>query len=115
VFNFFILKRGDWQGQLVVAAFILLTVLVLLSSVRQELFDLMGGSVQIVEGQVTKFTRTQNTQRSSYIHYYYQVNNNALEVSENAYTALIEGSYRVYFLPNTKKLVNIDPLKDVSG
>ncbi len=110
VINHFILLRGNWQAVLVAAVILGLSLLVLLSSVREELSDLVSGSVQIEEGQVTKFTRIQNTQRGSYTHYYYQVNQNSLEVSEHAYNALIEGSYRVYFLAKTGKLVNIDPL-----
>jgi hypothetical protein len=66
--------------------------------------------VQIEEGQVTKYTRSSHSGCSSQTYHYYRINQYSLQVSASAYDALIEGNYRVYFLPNTKQLVNIDPL-----
>ncbi len=110
VFSYMLFTRSDWKGLLAVSAFLALVLIFFLSSVRKELLDLASGSVQIEEGPVTKYSRSNNSGRSSYTSYYYQISQYSLEVSRYAYDALIEGSYRVYFLPNTKILVNIDPL-----
>ena len=110
VIGYILLTRSDWKGLLAVTAFFALVLIFLLSSVRKELFDLMSGSVQIEEGPVTKYSRSSNSGRSSRTYYYYRINQYSLEVSRRAYDALIEGNYRVYFLPNTRQLVNIDPL-----
>jgi len=93
-----------------VSAFLALVFIAILASVRAEIFDLIGGSVQIEEGPVNKYSRSSQSGHSSHISYYYQINQYSLSVSPHAYDAMIEGNYRVYLLPNTKQLVNIDPL-----
>ena len=108
------ISRREWLGLLVTSAFLLILLIFILSGVRKELSDLLGGSVQVEEGWVTKYSRSSHTGRTSYTHYFYQVNQQALEVSQYAYTALVEGNYRVCFMPHTHKLVNIDPLPDFS-
>ncbi len=112
--SYLALTRGNWTNLLIVTAFFLLILVLLGSSARSELFDLLSGKVQVEEGWVSKFTRTNHTGRTSVVHHFFQVNQNTLEVSQSAYNALVEGNYRVFFLPNTKRLVNIDPLQDGS-
>jgi hypothetical protein len=115
VLSYLFFTRHDWKGLLAVTAFLGLIILWLLISTRKEIADLLSGSVQEEEGWVTKFSRSNQSSRgNSYTSYYYQVNNNNLAVSMVAYQALIEGNYRVYYLPNTRKLVNIDPIVDAS-
>ena len=109
VISYMFLTKKDWTGLLAVTGFFLLVVLMLLSSVRKEMFDLMSGSVQMEEGQVTKYSRSSQG-RSSHTMYFYQINQYHLQVGTRAYNALIQGNYRLYFLPNTKDLVNIEPL-----
>jgi hypothetical protein len=115
VISYVLFTRSDWKGLLVVTAFLAVVLIAFLSGVRKELLDLMSGSVQIEEGPVTKFSRSSHTGHSSRTYYYYQINQYSLEVSGRAYDALIEGNYRVCFLPNTKMLVNIDPLPNISS
>jgi protein-S-isoprenylcysteine O-methyltransferase Ste14 len=110
VFSYMLITRSDWRGLFVVSAFLALVFIAILSSVRAELFDLIGGSVQIEEGPVSKYSRSSQSGHSSHISYYYRINQYSLSVSAHAYDALIESNYRVYLLPNTKQLVNIDPL-----
>jgi hypothetical protein len=108
------IQRGDWLGLLGTSAFFAIILLVILSGARKELSDLLSGTVQVEEGWVTKFSHTDHSSKTSQTHYFYQVNQHALEISQSAYNALVEGNYRVCFMPNTRTLVNIDPLPDFS-
>ncbi len=114
VFSYLFITRHEWKGLLAITAFAGIVMIAFIINARRELSDFLSGSVQEEEGWVTKFSRTNNSGRSSYTHYFYQVNKNNLEVSQYAYQALIEGNYRVYYLPNTRRLVNIDPMTDAS-
>ena len=110
------ITRANWQALLAVSVFALLILAILLSGTRKELADLLSGRVQVEEGWVTKFTRDSHSSgRSSTIHYYYQVNQRELAVSQYAYNALIEGNYRVYFLGQTGRLVNIEVMQEFSS
>lgn len=115
VFSYLFITRHEWKGLLAITAFAGIVMIAFIVNARRELSDFLSGSVQEEEGWVTKFSRTNNSGRSSYTHYFYQVNQNNLEVSQYAYQALIEGNYRVYYLPNTRRLVNIDPMTDASS
>jgi uncharacterized integral membrane protein len=64
------------------------------------------GAVQMIEGPVTERTSSSKNSRT----YYYVVNNQSFTVTKAAQTALVAGqTYRVYFLPNTSKIVAIEP------
>jgi hypothetical protein len=115
VFSYLFITRHEWKGLLAITAFAGIVMIAFIVNARRELSDFLSGSVQEEEGWVTKFSRTNNSGRSSYTHYFYKVNQNNLEVSQYAYQALIEGNYRVYYLPNTRRLVNIDPMTDASS
>jgi hypothetical protein len=103
------ITQAKWTGMLAVSAFFLLILAMLLSSARNEMRDFAGGRVEFDEGWVTKYTRDIRG-RTHHTLYYYRINGNGYEVSKLAYDALIEGNYRLYYLPNTHKLVNLDPL-----
>lgn len=114
VLSYLFLTRHEWKGLLAITAFAGIVMIAFIVNARRELSDFLSGSVQEEEGWVTKLTRTHHTHDDSYTNYYYQVNQNNLEVSQYAYQALIEGNYRVYYLPNTRRLVNIDPISNAS-
>jgi hypothetical protein len=114
VFGYLFITRHEWKGLLAITAFAGFVMIAFLVNARRELSDFLSGSVQEEEGWVTKLSRTNHTGRNSYTHYFYQVNQNNVEVSQYAYQALLEGNYRVYYLPNTHKLVNIDPMTDAN-
>jgi len=71
------------------------------------LWDIWGGKVSRMDGQVTRHIRHARNTR----YYTYQLNEIKFNVSLPAYNALIEGKkYRVYFTPRAKHLVAIEPI-----
>ncbi|HKV85740.1 MAG TPA: hypothetical protein VJN88_14395 [Ktedonobacterales bacterium] len=74
--------------------------------------DLAGRRVASVEGFISKFTRTESgSEGSSVISYHYRIKSLAWSVSRAAYERLDSRlRYRVYYLPRTKLVVNIEPI-----
>jgi len=71
------------------------------------IWDIWGGKVDHMDGQVTRRVRRARNTR----YYLYQLNDIKFHISMSAYNALIEGKeYRVYFTPRAKRLVAIEPL-----
>ncbi|MCC7359874.1 MAG: hypothetical protein IT317_10375 [Anaerolineales bacterium] len=67
--------------------------------------DLLGGRVQVIEGQVQ---RTYSSSGKSTT-YYYQVGGKKFTVSLRAYHALVSGpTYRVYYTPRAERLVALE-------
>jgi hypothetical protein len=109
VAGYLLVKKGDLLSALGVAGFFAFILLILLSSMRAELGDFLSGRVQVEEGWAGKSSQTSRSARGhSVTHYYLQVNENSFEISQVAYSALVEAKYRVYYLPNTRQVVNID-------
>jgi hypothetical protein len=75
------------------------------------LADYMAHVPLTVEGVGGKRKRTTSGRRSRRTVFYYVIGEQSFQVSQEAYTALIEGQrYRAYLLPKTKKLLTIEPL-----
>ena len=76
---------------------------------RQIAADLRAGTVTAAEGLARKeIVRRLSSREDSY---YYRLGALTLAVSEKGYEALIEGrSYRMYYLPHTKRLLSLEPL-----
>lgn len=75
------------------------------------LADYMAHVPLVVEGVGGKRKRTTSGRRSRRTVFYYVIGEQSFQVSQEAYTALIEGQrYRAYLLPRTKKLLTIEPL-----
>jgi hypothetical protein len=106
----YLATHAKWSGVLAVSGLFLLVLAVQVSSVRNEIRDLVSGNVELQEGWVTKHTRSVQGRNSSRTYYYYQLNGNNFTVSQHAYEALIEGDYKIYLLPNTRTIVNLDPV-----
>ncbi len=98
------------KGVLAILAFFGLVSGYMFVRSRSESADLRRGVVEMVEGQVHKFTRSSSSGRSSSTFHYYSVNNLNFEVSQAAYHALIEHvRYRIYYTPISKTLMSIEP------
>jgi hypothetical protein len=76
---------------------------------RQVAADLRAGKVTAAEGLARKkIVRRLSSREDSY---YYRMGALTFAVSEKGYEALIEGrSYRMYYLPRTKRLLSLEPL-----
>lgn len=77
--------------------------------------DIQAGRVMAITGSGIRYrrvvTRSGESGQSTSITYYYIVAGEQFQVSERAYAALVEGlTYRAYYLPSSKRLVNIEPL-----
>jgi hypothetical protein len=103
--------HGDVWMTLLALGFSLFVIFALLIQARSALSDWASGRVQMEQAIVAKYTRTtQGTRGRSSTLYYFQANKNRITVWKSAYEALIEGrTYRVYYAPSSKKLVNIEP------
>ncbi len=102
--------HAEWTPLLAATGMYLLILLMLLADARKELLDMLSGSVEIEEGWVSKYTRNSYGGRSNRTYHYYKVNGNSYHVWQRAYDALIEGNYRLYYLPKTLTVVNIEPI-----
>jgi hypothetical protein len=70
-----------------------------------SLVDYLQGRVLITKGPVTKDVEVS----LDTVSYYYDVNETCFSVNEAGYEALVAGlTYRLYFLPRSQKLVNIE-------
>jgi hypothetical protein len=89
-----------------------------LSVLRQYLgspLEILQGQVLVAEGVVTKDVEMSldHEYASVTASYYYRVNKLALPVNRAGYEALIDGlEYRLYYLPRSRKLVNIEVTAD---
>jgi hypothetical protein len=110
ILSAYAVTHAEWKPFLAATGLFLVILLMLLTNARKELRDLLSGSVEVEEGWVSKFTRNSHSSRTSRTYHYYKLNGNSYEVWQRAYDALIEGNYRIYFMPNTRRIVNIDPV-----
>jgi hypothetical protein len=76
--------------------------------------DVRAGRVESVEGAITKFSRTSDSGRgSSSTSFYIDVNHIRMEAWRSQYDAAPEAGYvRVYYLPKTHRVVNLERLAD---
>ena len=80
----------------------------------KSVLDILTGRVLSIEGQGHAFTRTSNSDSdgSGSTNYYYRIGEQRFKVTRKAYHALIEGlTYRAYYTPYRKTLVNIEALE----
>ncbi|MBN1814508.1 MAG: hypothetical protein JXA14_21890 [Anaerolineae bacterium] len=72
--------------------------------------DCLQGQVITVEGLVTK---DMEVSTDSSVSHYYELNRTVFRVNEASYEALVAGlTYRLYLLPRSQKLVNIEAVTD---
>lgn len=92
------------------ALFLVLFFLLGLLMALSGLLDMAFPSIASIEGKAHKQKRTGGG-RSRSTRYYYVIGNQHFQVSRRAYNALVEGlTYRIYYLPRTRKLVSIEVL-----
>lgn len=69
--------------------------------------DVWNAKVDSVTGLVVRQSKRSSYHRS----FYYVIDPHRFEVSQGAYNALLEGkSYRIYYVPHSKRLVSIEPI-----
>ena len=94
----------------VAALFLILGALAGALGALSPTLDVLGGKVNSAEGVVQKIER-RTYGRTANTFYYYRLGNQSWTVTPEAYRALIAGpTYRVYFLPRSKRMVGIEPL-----
>lgn len=93
--------------------FIMLTVIAALLVLRfgveipRIVWDVWRGKVKQVEGPVSPRTRRSRYHTS----YFYECGSHKFQVSASAYRALLEQpTYRIYYVPHSKRLVSIEPI-----
>ena len=106
----FAVAHAKWTPLLAATGLYLFILVLLLSRARNELRDLLSGSVEVEEGWVSKYTRNSTSGNTSHTYHYYKLNGNNYEVWARAYDALVEGNYRLYILPATRSVVNIEAM-----
>jgi hypothetical protein len=75
--------------------------------------DLRRGHVESAEGAITKTSVTTHGKESSSTHYYFNVAGTKVNVWRDAYQAAPEaGMVRIYYLPRSHELVNMEQLPD---
>jgi hypothetical protein len=75
--------------------------------------DVRAGRVESVEGAITKFERQSRGRGSAANSYYFDVSGKRLEVYRAGYQAAPEAGYvRVYYLPKSRRVVNLEHLPD---
>jgi hypothetical protein len=75
--------------------------------------DLRGGRVEPIEGAIGKDTFISHGRSSSMTTYYLEVGRRRLEVAMRTYEAAPDAGYvRVYVLPRTHRVVNLEKLPD---
>lgn len=73
--------------------------------------DLWRGQVKQIDGPVSRQTR-RSRYRTTYL---YVIDTHKFEVTSAAYHALLEQpTYRIYYVPNSKRLVSIEPIHPAS-
>ncbi|RPH58660.1 MAG: hypothetical protein EHM81_09590 [Chloroflexi bacterium] len=76
----------------------------------RAVLDMVQSSPAQVEGDGRKEKRVSGGKNRS-TRYYYVIGGTSFQVNRQAYTALIDGlDYRVFYLPNTKRLLSIEPI-----
>lgn len=75
--------------------------------------DVRAGRVESVEGAITKFERQTQGRGSGTASYYLDVKGKRLEAYRSEYLAAPEAGYvRVYYLPKSRRVVNLEHLPD---
>ena len=75
--------------------------------------DVRAGRVESVAGAITKFERQTEGRGSGTASYYIDVNGKRLQAYRSEYLAAPEAGYvRVYFLPKSRRVVNLEHLPD---
>jgi hypothetical protein len=76
----------------------------------RALLDMLQGSPAQLDGNGHKEKRVTGGKNRN-TNYYYVIGGTSFQVNKRAYAALIDGlGYHVYYLPNTKRLLSIEPV-----
>jgi MFS family permease len=114
-FGYLIYTDGLSEGLWVLVAVVVGMVVLSLYLGRKSLsaiVDCLQGRVIAAEGPVTKDFEVST---DSSVSYYYELGKAVFRVNEAGYEALVAGLvYRLYFLPRSQKLVNIEAVVDAT-
>lgn len=106
-------ESGPDVGVVIMAAFLGIIGIVAVYLLVKSLRDVIGGRVLSVEGPGHVYTRTSSdSDGGRTTRYYYQIGGQRFLVTRKAYRALIQNlTYRAYYTPHRKTLVNIEVLE----
>ena len=114
-FGYLIYTDGLTEGLWVLVAVVVGMLVLSLYLGRKSLsaiLDCFRGQVIAVEGPVTKDFEVST---DSSVSYYYELDKTVFRVNEAGYEALVAGlTYRLYVLPRSQKLVNIEAVVDAT-
>jgi MFS family permease len=114
-FGYLIYTDGLSEGLWVLVAIVVGMVVLSLYLGRKSLSaiaDCFQGQVVTIEGPVTKDFEVST---DSSVSYYYELGKTVFRVNEAGYEALVAGlNYRLYLLPRSQKLVNIEAVVDAT-
>jgi len=97
-------------GFLIIAGFLLVRAFLGADSLTQ---DVRAGKVEAVAGPVSKWTNTVHGRQHSTTTHYVQVEKVRVETGSGAYSAVPDaGIVRLYYLPRSHQLVNLEQLAD---
>jgi hypothetical protein len=103
------LSEGLWVLAAVIVGMAALSIYLGRKSLS-SILDCLWGRVITVKGPVAKDLEVSTDSSASY---YYELDKAVFRVSEAGYEALVAGlTYRLYFLPRSQKLVNIEAVAD---
>jgi hypothetical protein len=97
----------------VIGGFLVLLGSFALIMFTRSMLDILSGQVLILEGPGYSYKKTSSdSDGGTKTKYFYRIGEQEFSVSRKAYGALIDGlTYRAYYTPNRKKLVNIEALE----
>ncbi|MBN2115412.1 MAG: hypothetical protein JW730_02515 [Anaerolineales bacterium] len=102
---------GLWVFLTIVMGMVVASAFVMRKSLS-SIVDCIQGRVIITEGAVKK---DQEVATDNSVSYYYKLNKSYFYVNEAGYEALVAGpTYRLYLLPRSRKLVNIEAIADTT-
>ena len=103
--------NGLWVFMAIVAGMAVASALVMRKSLS-SIVDCLQGQVITAEGTVKKDLEVAT---DSSVSYYYKLNKTFFYVNEAGYEALVAGlTYRLYLLPRSQKLVNIETVAEAT-
>jgi len=110
---YFMKTDGTIEGMWLIIAIVVGMVALSIYLGRKSLssiLDCFQGQVIVAEGPVTKDFEVST---DSSVSYYYELDKTVFSVNEAGYEALVAGlTYRLYLLPHSQKLVNIEAIVD---
>jgi hypothetical protein len=99
-------------GKVLISGLMIVVGLVSFYLSARSLLDILGGRVETASGRVRLEQRTTRDDDGTTTKYFYKLGDQRFSVSRRGFRALVPtATYRVYYAPRTKTLVNIEALE----